>query len=215
MPTIISVRKARGKNNCEVSFDNEISAIFSMDLVLKYALSKGKVLDDGELEEISNEQSLIDAKQTAYKYAAGRFKTEQEVWQKLMDSGFSDLVADKAISFCYEFRLLDDTEYAAKFVIDNANLKNKGPHRIRHELAAKGIDESIADEAIRKNYPYDKSLAYASQAAEKILKKNKGKAKLKIMASVKNHLLSRGYDFEIISKIMSDIYDDRFQSNAS
>lgn len=215
MPTIISVRKARGKNNCEIVFDDERSAIYSMDLVLKYALAKGKALDGSKLAEISKEQSLIDAKQTAYKYAAGNFKTEQEVRQKLMDSGFSHAIIDKAISFCYEFRLLDDSEYAAKFVIDNANLKNKGPHRIRHELAAKGIDNSIADEAIRKNYPYDKSLTYASQAAQKILNKNKGKAKLKIMASVKNHLLSRGYDFEIISKIMSDLYDDRFPSNAS
>lgn len=83
----------------------------------------------------------------AIKLLTNRMYTVMEMSDKLIASGAStDIVDDVLFQLC-KSKLLDDLNYATLYIEDSVNLKSKGRFRIQSELAAKGIDKKIIEQA--------------------------------------------------------------------
>ena len=207
---IVQVKQKNQRNtNCIVSFksenaeENQIE--ISMDLVLKFQLKKDKIIGFSEFEQIISEQKLIDAKQIAFNFASFSPKTEKQIVQKLKVKGFENMEINYSIKFLKDFNLINDEEFSKKFINDYL-LKNKsGKFKLLQLLINKGVSKEIAENAVNKYFPEEKSLDLAILAAEKKMKIIEKKQKEKQKQAIFNHLLSKGFSFADAKKVLDII----------
>ncbi|MDA8212568.1 MAG: regulatory protein RecX [Clostridia bacterium] len=89
--------------------------------------------------------TLDHAKNVIFRYLSYRARSEEEVKRHLSRKGFSEAVVETALEWAREYRLLDDSEFAARWVENRRLLKPMGKRRIAYELREKGIPEAIVD----------------------------------------------------------------------
>jgi len=195
-------QKSQTSSNCLIFFDDGTEIELSMDLVLKNQLTKGKVISSALLSEIVLEQRLLNAKQTAYSFASYTPRTKNQIINKLKKSAFSDTEIEISIKFLEDFSLINDADFAKKFINDYL-LKNKaGELKLLQLLVNKGVDKTIAENAIKNFLSEEKSLEMAILAAEKKLKLLSNKPKKKQKQTVYNHLLNKGFSYSEAQKVV-------------
>lgn len=200
---IIQVKpKSQTNPNCLIFFDDGTEIELSMDLVLKNQLTKGKVISFASLADIISAQRLLNAKQTAYNFAAYSPRTKKQIIDKLKKNEFSDVEIENSIKFLADFNLINDVDFAKKFINDYL-LKNKaGKAKLLQLLVNKGVDRVVAENAIEDFLSEEKSFEMAILAAEKKLKLISNKSKEKQRQAVYNHLINKGFSFSEAKKVI-------------
>ena len=93
-------------------------------------------------------------------------RTEWEMVRYLQKKDYDEREIAECMAFLVDLSLIDDKRYALRFV-EGSMEKGRGPLRIRHELAEKGIAGAIADEAIAELYDRGTEREIALALAEK------------------------------------------------
>ena len=65
--------------------------------------------------------------------------TKKEINEKLKQKGYDESTIMQEISFLEEYRYINDSNYAQKFINDCVNIKKWGEKRIYSELIKKGL----------------------------------------------------------------------------
>lgn len=89
----------------------------------------------------------LEARKKAMNCLARREYGKSELIAKLLDSGFEPETARAAVHRLAADGLQDDSRFAASLVQSRIN-RGKGPVRIRQDLAQRGIEAALADEAL-------------------------------------------------------------------
>jgi regulatory protein len=89
-----------------------------------------------------------DAYALALGWLARRELSEYQVRQRLARRAVDSASIDDAIARLTREGALDDRRVASAFVRTSVRLKQRGPARLRHDLAALGIARPLADEAL-------------------------------------------------------------------
>ena len=95
-----------------------------------------------EKKQLTREQT----KEKALRLLDFRSHSEEELRQKLVRAGGTEI--DEVLSFCREYKFIDDRSYATKLAHDLQHLKKYGKKRIKDELLSRGIDTEFTEEAI-------------------------------------------------------------------
>lgn len=93
------------------------------------------------------------AKDDALKFLATRARSENEVRNHLTAKGWSLEQIEAVIDWLYEYDFLDDSAFAGAYIRDKLRFHPCGPMKLKHELFVKGVDESIVDRELAKNFP--------------------------------------------------------------
>lgn len=203
---IIRILK-KNSTKCFVKLDNENEYIFTTDIVLEFKLFKGMHIDETLLETIKNKQSLIDAKQYAYNFAAYKPRTEAQVLAKLDEKHFSKEIQFQVLEFLKEFKLIDDEKFAENFIINYLKFKGAGKIKLRLELKKRGIKSEYIEKALIINFPDDDD-EIIKKSAEKYLNKISYKPQEKQISSLRNYLLRQGFSYNSINSIISIYFDN-------
>lgn len=102
---------------------------------------------------------LKEAMERAGRLLSVRARTEHEIRERLATAEFSHAVIDQTISRLIELGLLDDLDFARRWVQERAERKRLGPRALRAELSAKGIAREVADEALEAEQLDEEALA--------------------------------------------------------
>jgi len=202
---IESIRAIGKSSNCLVTIAHGESYKISTDIILSYSLAKGQSIDKELFEQVLNKQRITEAKQRAYNYAAYKPRSTRQVEQKLHSIGFSKDETAVAIDFLKEFKLLDDKKYALEIAASLSKRKNFAASRIVIELQKKGIDKSLAQDAVEMTYPYSQADDMALAAAKKKLRLISGKSPEKQKKAVINHLITAGFDWDTVSRTVKSV----------
>lgn len=203
MTLITNIVKKKFTDKCKVYINEENEPILlSMDVVLKYTLGKGSVLDESEFEQILYEQDLINSKKTAHNFVSYKPRTEKQVRDKLKEKQFSLENIEKAIEFLYEFDLLDDRSFAKSFIESKVKMKNYGISRMKVEMLKRGLDKDLVEDSLKQYYPHDSSYDLALELANKKLKQLANKDFQKKKSSLVSYLQRQGYHWDVIKKIL-------------
>jgi regulatory protein len=199
---IVSLNLIKRTQKCRITFDNEDVFECSVDLVVKFNLVRGIVIDTEKFELISKEQRLIDAKQAGYNFASYKPRTEQQIRNKLSEKGFTDSEINNVLNFLIKFNLIDDDKYAKLFVKDYLKRKPSGAKKLQLELYKRGIKKQTALSAIDEQLnPLDmESLAF--KAGEKKLNLLKNKSDEKKKKALTDYLFRQGFDWDIIKTVL-------------
>lgn len=138
-------------------------------------------------------------------FCAAAEKCEFECRRKLMQWGISRDNSDRIIDYLYEHSFLDAARYARAYVRDKACFNKWGKFRIRRELSMRKIPSDIIRDAIEELSEED-YIRYAQLAAEAALR-GIDTATPKGRRTFVRRMATRGYEWAIISKFLSDEAD--------
>ncbi len=208
MHTVYSIKKKKYSKKYFVNFVDFTydSVELCLDVIMKFGITKDSKLDDKTILEAIEDQNLKDAKLAAYNFVSYKPRSEFEVREKLKTKDFNKSSIDFAVSFLYEFKLLNDEEFSRNYIKSYISNKPSGKYKLTQELRKRGITEGIISETIRNFYPDEDTLELALTAANKHLRKISYKPKEKQRKLISDFLSRRGFEWNIITETIEKIF---------
>jgi regulatory protein len=128
-----------------------------------------------------------------------RDRSEHEVRQRLAQRGLESDGIERIVQRLYRYRYLDDSRFA-EGVAQRGARRGHGRIRVRSELAAKGIDKTVAEEAIASTFVDEETLA--RQALHKRYKTTPTDDAARARAA--RFLLQRGFPQRLVLAILKE-----------
>lgn len=137
------------QGNIALFFDGEFYASVPPELFASARLSVGDEADEQALSELIAEGTLKKAKDRALTLLSYKEYTSKQLQERLERKYEAD-VAAQATKRMEELGLVNDADYAMRFVRDLSERKKYGALRIRQELRRRGIADELAEQAMRQ-----------------------------------------------------------------
>ena len=106
----------------------------------------------------SGSDAAADAWQRAVRLLAARDRSEQELRTRLAASGATAAIIERTVRRLRDLHYLDDRR-VAHGAAEQARRRGHGSERVRTELTAKGIAESIVEAALAEHFTDEIALA--------------------------------------------------------
>ena len=206
MQIVKTIKSKYRSDKYYIYFQDESVCEISPDVLLKYNISIGREINEAEMKLIMSDQNFINAKQSAYIFAAYKPRSEKQVRDKLKGMKYDQDKINFAIDFVSDFNLIDDNKFAISFVKDYLQRKPSSISKLKMELKIKGIDLQIIDKTLLEFGIEENELEFAIKSAEKKLKKINFKPKEKHKELVKTHLLREGFKYDLIKQVIEKMF---------
>ncbi len=199
--TKIEIQK-NNKSRINVYLDGKYSFSCSADIAYLHSLKKDEIVDALFFSKIADEDNYIRCKQDGLKVIERSFKTEREVYDKLLSKGYEEKHVIKTISFLKDYDYVNDKKYVKSYVKEKC--KMYGKKRIHFSLIKKGISKEIIEE-IFKDYIDEAEMVYilANKKFDTLCKSEGNMLKLKNKLS--NYLLRAGYEYSDIKAAVDKV----------
>ena len=165
-------------------------------------LSLEDEVDFDTYKEILKENQYNMAKNFALGKISYSQKTSFELEKLLKDNDFDTDVINKTIEFLKSYKLIDDKAYVKSFINDKSNISKWSRNKIRYALRSKKIDDKLIETYI-SNIPDEDEFQKAYDFA---IKKSRGKTDYDTKQKVYRYLSSKGFEYDIISKAIGEIF---------
>lgn len=203
---ITGIEPQKNQNRVNIYVDNVFSIGIENELRYKYNLEIGMEIDDDFIKEILDAEEFNKVKNYALRQLSYRQRSEKELYSALRKKGYSEDHIEKVLGFCKEYKYIDDRIFTQSFVADKVNLNKYGPERIRYELNMKGISKELINKYLKIDSDEQYEIAY--KLAEKRLNYYKKDDKTAIYRKLSGYLQRKGYSYDIVNKVISDILKD-------
>lgn len=155
-------------------------------------------------KHLSPEQAMVKIRH----YCAFQERTHQEVKIKLSSYGLSWSDANQILSSLIEEGFLNEERFAKAFVGGRFRMKGWGRKKIEMELKKRQVSAYSIQKALREEIDpqaYEASLVKQMEKKWNALK-TPGNTTYVKQAKVRQYLLSKGFENNIISKAMKELY---------
>ncbi len=198
---------ARQKNNPErynIYLNEEYAFPVDEAILIQFGLTKGKVLEEFDIQEIAYEDEIRKAFNKGLNYLSYQMRSEHEVKKKLSSLEFGEAVILEAIQKLKSYGFLNDESYSKALLNTKKATMKKVPRAIRQDLMKKGIDKSLQDEVL-ETFSHEEQVKLATQLAEKVIRSEKKKTPSQINTKIQDFLMRKGYSFTIVDEVLGQI----------
>lgn len=158
-----------------------------------------------EFEYPLDEERASKAYEALVKYLAASARSEQECKDKLYDKGYHRNEVEFAINKAKGYKYIDDAEYVCTFLFYNKS--RYGARKIAYKLTTeKGVDKVLVDNIVADNIDDEFEFELCERMAQKFVKAKKITDKSGAQ-KVGAHLFQKGFDWCIINKVLSTLFD--------
>jgi len=195
------------KNNeyrFNIFLNNKFAFGLDASICYKYKLETEMELDEYFIETILKAEEKDKASNYAMYLLAKKDRTKKEITIKLKDKGFDDEIIHSVMDKLEEYNYINDEAYCEKYINDKTKFSKYGVNKIKLKLYAKGVDKEIISKEIVK-IDNDLELENALVLAQKKLSSIKESDKYKIKAKLSNHLMTKGFSYDTIRKVFSQL----------
>ena len=208
----------RQKNNPErynIFVDDKYEFAVDENTLIKFGLTKGTVLEQHDIDEITYQDEIAKAFNKALGYLSFQMRSEYEVKKKLLDAGHGEAVVMEAIHKLEKLGFLNDESYSKALLETKKRTMKKGPRAIRQDMQKKGIDKSLQDKVLH-SYSHEEQVALALELAQKEVRGGARKTPAQIKQKIQDQLMRKGYSFSIVSEVLEQVTlekdDDEWES---
>lgn len=127
--------------------DNGTDFAIDLDLANELCLKVGDTISEEKIKELKENSDYLRAKKRALWYLDRSFRTEKELYDKLITAGFSKKTSAKVIARFKELCLIDDRLYAKRYA-EQCIDKNISKREIYARLLKKGINKELIAETL-------------------------------------------------------------------
>ncbi|TSA29537.1 MAG: regulatory protein RecX [Ignavibacteriales bacterium] len=205
---IITALQQKG-NNVLVCFDDGEFITLDYRTVTDNALRKSDVLDEKKIEQLISESGYQKAKDSAFRFLGMRHHSTSELRTKLIKKKYPKDIIEKILIDLTDKKLLDDEQFAEAFLEERSVKKKIGINKLKAELFKKGINRNIIEKTLLRvdhELSYDQALELAKRKIDSIKRKETDKRKIK--AKLYSSLSSRGFESDLIMKVLNEVLED-------
>lgn len=205
VPKITKItQQKRDPERFNVFLDDQYAFSVHESVLVKFELSKGKVLEDWAVSDMVYEDEIQKAFNRALHYLGFRMRSEQEVKDKLAEIGYGQAVILEAIVKLRRLGFVNDETFARAFVETQKKTSGQGPRAIQQKLQQKGISKELQEQILHE-YAGDEQVEIARKMAEKESRKNKAESPQQKETRIQQSLLRKGFSYEIIKEALSSL----------
>lgn len=205
MPIITKIEQQKNQHRVNLYVDGEFFLGIDMEILYKLRLKEGREVETKELQLIIEEETYQKAKNKALKLLHFASRTEKEMRERLKKDEYPDEIIDRVILFLKEYNFINDQELAKLMVRSRSKGKKYGQNRIKQDLYRKGMDLELIENTIHQELDQETEYANALSLAQKKVKTIKDTDKRKIYEKLGRYLMYRGYDYDIIRKVIDTV----------
>lgn len=189
-------RQKRNPNRVSVYLDGEYA--FGLAKILVAWLQVGQQLGPDKVSELQAKDEEEVAYQKALHFLSYRPRSQAEVERNLRKHEASEGVIEDVIARLSRNMLLDDIDFAQRWVENRNTFRPRGAFALRVELRQKGVTENVIDQALKGLD--EASLAQA--AAAKKLRQLGGLEWHDFRQKLSAHLSRRGFSYEVVADVV-------------
>ena len=120
---IIKIQKSTKKNIYEIFFENNSKIELFNEILLKFRLRSGDIIEEKELNEILIQNQIYEAKNISMRLLAKRMRTEKEIIDRLKQKKFDEKIISTTVQEFKKINLINDDEFAERFINDSLLLQ--------------------------------------------------------------------------------------------
>lgn len=205
MPVITKItQQKKNGERYNIFLDNQYAYSVHESVLVKYGLTKGKVLDEWTIDDMVYADEVSRAFHRALHFLSFQMRSESEVKKKLLEAGYGNAVIAEAIVKLKELNFLDDRAFSEALLRTKKNTSAQGPKAIQQALQKKGID-SETQQQVLASYKKEEQLELATKLATKAAAANQKIPPAQLKQKIQQALLRKGYSFSIIQEAIAAI----------
>ncbi|MCD2500302.1 recombination regulator RecX [Clostridium sp. NSJ-145] len=194
----------RNRERVNIYIDDEFAFSLSAEIVYKENLAPKQVIDVEKLTRLAREDEFMKCKSSALKIVERSYKTEKEIFNKLITKEYSKESINRTIEFLREYNLINDRNYVKMYVKDK--LKSQGKNKIKYNLKRKGISDELIIEELSKIDDEDSKNGAIILAQKKYNElKRRESDQYKLSQKLYRFLISKGYNYDLASDVMKEV----------
>lgn len=197
--------KYLGNSKYEVYLDDKKYILYE-DIIIKNNLLSKKEISTQEFDSLISELSFYEAYYKSIKYISKRYRSALEI-ENYLKKDYDYKIIDKVVLKLRNDLYIDDYVYARAYVIDQINLKNTGPLKIKKELMDLGICKEAIDKSLSL-FTEDLVNERIRKIIDKEVKLNKNKSIYVLKNNISNKLINLGYKNSDFLDYLSNISID-------
>lgn len=163
-----------------------------------------------------DQEEYIKLKDYALKFLSFRPRSKKELQGKLLQyaikKGISQKAVDRVLTDLSNQNFINDEDFIKWWVDQRRSFKPKGERAVIIELTQKGIERDLIKKVLSggdKQNEYD----LAVQAIKKKINTYKYLSEKEIKIKIGNFLSRRGFDYDIIYKVIDSLHKKSYNSN--
>jgi regulatory protein len=163
----------------------------------------GQVLGDEEMASLRAQAEYQAALNLAYRYLSFRARSEKEMRDYLARRQVHPDTIASVIERLAELRLVDDADFARMWVEDRQRLRPRGARVLRLELRRKGIAGDVVEAALPTD-DAEEVYRLAERRAGQLDRADEQAFRRRLSG----YLLRRGYAYEMVSRVVSRLWEE-------
>lgn len=192
----------QNKERVNVYLDGQFA--FGLAAIEAVRLRVGQCLSDEEIARLQERDAVERALQAAIRLLSYRPRSRAELQQRLTQKGYAVQTVEEALGRLERSGLVDDSAFARYWVENRAQGSPRGQPFLHRELAQKGIDRQVIDQALAD---YDEEAA-AAQVAEKIARRLHGFDPAIVRRRLVDALKRRGFAYDVIEPLIARMLEE-------
>ena len=185
-----------------MELDHQQTSYITEDTIVRFMLSRDKVISKEELTEIQDFAQFSYGKNLALYHLSFKARTEKEVRDYLVKYEIDDKTIPQVIQALKEENWINDRQYAYSIINANQLSGDKGPYLLTQKLTQKGVAKSTIDDVL-KDFDYTE---VAQRVAEKLLKKYTGKLPARALQDkIIQNLTNKGFSYADAKSAFDDL----------
>jgi len=199
-------QQAGNKKRYSIYVDGQYTIGISEDVLVKHGLRKDQVLTTDILKSINLEEEQNKANSYGLRLLSFRSRSEQELVYKMKQKQYDEETIKNTIAFLKHHQYINDEAFTNDYVKNKISTQKYGKNRIKQELYQKGISKDLINSTIEEMSDSDQEYETALELSRKKLTTTyRNDDKKSQYRKIGGFLQRRGFDYEIISKVLSKL----------
>ena len=185
-----------------MELDHQQTSYITEDTIVRFMLSRDKVISEEELTEIQDFAQFSYGKNLALYHLSFKARTEKEVIDYLVKHEIDEKTIPQVIQALKEDNWINDRQYAYAIINSNQLSGDKGSYMLIQKISQKGVARSIIQEVLQE---FDLA-EVALRTAEKLLKKYQGKLPARaLQEKIIQNLTNKGFSYADAKSAFDDL----------
>ena len=185
-----------------MELDGQQTSYITEDTIVRFMLSKDKVVSQEELIEIQDFAQFSYGKNLALYHLSFKARTEKEVREYLKKYDIEEKIISQVIANLKEDNWINDRQYVYSIINANQLSGDKGPYVLAQKLSQKGIAKATIEDVL-KDFDFSE---VAQRVAEKLLKKYNGKLPARALQDkIIQNLTNKGFSYPDAKSAFDDL----------
>lgn len=201
--TITAIRQQK-RNPQRVNIYLDGVFAFPVAKIVAAWLKVGQRLSPEKIQELKGLDDIEKAFQRALNFLSFRPRSQAEVERNLRKHEVAEDLIPEIIARLKRGNLLNDVDFANKWVEDRTVFRPRGAYALRAELRLKGVADTAIDKALANiDEPH-----LARQAAKKKVRQLSQLEWQEFRNKLSSYLSRRGFGYEVVAEICKEVWQD-------